>query len=95
MYRYIYIYCSYWSNTTYLVTFPEMTIVRCSRRYLFFKIWRKDNRRIFRNVRGCNIFFRGFPVLMASSLRPVLQTHLEICIFCSAIQYIKSKKQPV
>ena len=67
---YRYIYCSYWSNTTYLVTFPEMTIVRCSRRSIFLKIWRKDNRRIFINVRDCNIFSRGFPVLMASSLRP-------------------------
>ena len=41
------------------------------------------------------IFFQGFPVLMASSLRQVLQTYSEICIFCSAIQYIVSKKQPV
>ena len=32
---------------------------------------------------------------MASSLRQVLQTYSEICIFCSAIQYIVSKKQPV
>ena len=30
---------------------------------------------------------------MASSLRQVLQTYSEICIFCSAIQYIVSKKQ--
>ena len=34
-------------------------------------------------------------MLMASSLRQVLQTYSEICIFCSAIQYIVSKKQPV
>ena len=40
-------------------------------------------------------FFRGFPVLMARSLRKVLQTYSEICNFCSAIQYIVSKKQPV
>ena len=40
-------------------------------------------------------FFRGFPVLMVSSLRQVLQTYSEICIFCSVIQYIESKKQPV
>ena len=32
---------------------------------------------------------------MASSLRQVLQTYSEICIFCSVIQYIVSKKQPV
>ena len=40
-------------------------------------------------------FFRGFPVLMAGSLRQGLQTYSEICLFCSAIQYIVSKKQPV
>ena len=39
--------------------------------------------------------FRGVPVLMASYLRQVLQTYAEICIFCSAMQYIVSKKQPV
>ena len=41
------------------------------------------------------IFFKGFPVSMASSLRQVLQTYSEICFFCSAIRYIVSKKQPV
>ena len=34
-------------------------------------------------------------MLMAGSLRQVLQVNSEICIFCSAIQYIVSKKQPV
>ena len=33
-------------------------------------------------------------MLMAGSLRQVLQVNSEICIFCSAIQYIVSKKQP-
>ena len=32
---------------------------------------------------------------MASSLSQVLQRYLEICNFCSAIQYIASKKQAV
>ena len=32
---------------------------------------------------------------MASSLREVLQTYSEICIFCSTIQNIVCKKQPV
>ena len=41
------------------------------------------------------VFFQGFPVLIASFLRQVLQTYSEICIFCGAIQYIVSKKQPV
>ena len=34
-------------------------------------------------------------MLIASSLRNVLQTYSELCIFCSAIQYAASKKQPV
>ena len=32
---------------------------------------------------------------MAGSLRQVLRTYSEICLFCSAIQYIVSKKQSV
>ena len=32
---------------------------------------------------------------MPGSLRQVWQTYSEICLFCSAIQYIVSKKQPV
>ena len=32
---------------------------------------------------------------MACSFRQVLQTYSEICLFCSVIQYIVSKKQPV
>ena len=32
---------------------------------------------------------------MASSLWQFFQTYSEICIFCSVIQYIVSKKQPV
>ena len=57
--------------------------------------YKKDNSRFFRNVRGCNTFFKGFPVLMVSSLRQVLQIYSERCIFCSAVQYIVSRKQPV
>ena len=34
-------------------------------------------------------------MLMAGSLRQVLRTYSEICLICSAIQYIVSKKQPV
>ena len=40
-------------------------------------------------------FYRSFPVLMDSSLRQVLQRCSEICIFCSAIQYIVPQKQPL
>ena len=32
---------------------------------------------------------------MAGSLGQVLQTYSEICLFCSPIQYIVSKKQPL
>ena len=32
---------------------------------------------------------------MAIFLRQVFQTYSEICIFCSVIQYIRTKKQPV
>ena len=35
-----------------------------------------------------------FPVLMAGSLRQVLQIYSERRLFCSAIQYIVSKEQP-
>ena len=39
------------------------------------------------------IFFQGFFfVSIASSFRQVLQIYSEICIFCSMIQYIVSKK---
>ena len=34
-------------------------------------------------------------MLMTGSLRQVLLAYSEICLFCSAIQYIVSKKQPV
>ena len=34
-------------------------------------------------------------MLVAGSFRQVLQTYSEIYLFCSAIQYIVSKKQPV
>ena len=76
---YIYVLC----NTTYFLTFPEVAIVRCSRKYLFLKYGRKMR---------LQYFFRGLPMLMASSLRQVLQTYSEIQFFCSAIQYIKGPK---
>ena len=40
------------------------------------------------------ILFRGFPVLMASSLEH-FHRHIQICIFCSVIQYIVFNKLPV
>ena len=81
------IYCSYWCNTAYFLTFPGVTIVKCSKKYLFLKYGRKIRRAKFLEMLEVAIFFRGFPVLMASSLRLVLQTYSEICIFCSVIQY--------
>ena len=41
------------------------------------------------------IFFKGLPISMASSFRQFLQTYSGISIFCSAVQYVVSKKQPV
>ena len=73
----IYIYIL--SNTKYFVTFPEVAIVRCSRKYLFFKYGR-NIRAKFLGMLESAIFFRSLPVLMVSSLRQVLQTYSEICI---------------
>ena len=74
----IYILC----NTACFVTFPEVAIVRCSRKCLFLKYCRKMRAEFLE-------------MLMASSLRQFLQTYSEVCIFCSAIQHIVSKKQQV
>ena len=71
-----------------------MTIVRCSRKYLFSKYGRKIRAKFLEMLEAAT-FFRGFPMLMAGSLRQVLRTYSEICLFCSAIQYVMSKKQPV
>ena len=62
--QYIFILC----NTTYFVTFPEVAI-EVPQEIIVFEICQKDKGRFFRNVRGCNIFFKGLPTLMASSLR--------------------------
>ena len=39
------------------------------------------------------IFFKGFPVLMASSFRQVLQTYSKNVFFCCAIQYSYSVQE--
>ena len=72
-------FCSYWCNTTYFATFPEVTIVRCSKKYLFLKYDRKIRAEFLEMLEDAMYF----------------QTYAEICIFCSAMQYIVSKKQPV
>ena len=82
---YIYILC----NKTYFVIFPEVAIVRWSRKY-----WQKDKGRIFRNVRGCNIF-SGVCRVNGQFFNTILWSYSDICIFCSANQYIVSKKQLV
>ena len=42
------------------------------------------------------IFFQKFPNVNGQFLKTIFQeTYLEICIFCSAVQCIVSKKQPV
>ena len=61
---------------------------------LVFKVWQKDKGRIIRHVRGCNIF-QGFARVNGQFFETILQTYSDVCIFCSAIQYIVSKKQPV
>ena len=71
-----------------------MTIVRCSRKYLFLKYGRKIRAKFLEMLQAA-IFFSGFPVLMAGSLRQVLRTYSGICLFCRAIQYMVSQKQPV
>ena len=43
----------------------------------------------------CEVLSRKYWQKDKSSLRQVLQTYSAICLFCSAIQYIVSKKQPV
>ena len=60
MYIYICIYCSYWCNTTYFVAFPEVTIVRCSRKYLFLKYSRKKRAKFLEMLEAA-IFFQMFP----------------------------------
>ena len=41
------------------VTFPEVTIVRCSRKYLFLKYGRKIRAKFLEMLEGA-IFFQGF-----------------------------------
>ena len=41
------------------------------------------------------IFFQGFARVNGQLFKTILQTYSDMCIFCSAIQYIVSKKQPV
>ena len=72
--------CSYWFNTTNFVTFLEVTIVRCSRKYLFRQYGRKIGAE-FLEMREAAINFQVFSVLITSYLRQVFQRHSEICIF--------------
>ena len=55
------IYCSYWCNTVYSVTFSEETIVRCSTKYLFLKYGRKIRKVEFLKILQGAVFFQGFP----------------------------------
>ena len=73
-------------------TFPEVAIVRCSRKYLFLKYGRKI-RAEFLEMLEAAIVFQGFA--RGQFFKTILQTYSDICIFCSVIQYIVSKKQPV
>ena len=52
-------------------TFPEVAIVRCSTKYLVLNYATKF-RAEFLEMLDAAIFFRGFPMLMTSSLRHFL-----------------------
>ena len=86
---YIYILC----NTTYCVTFSEVSIEKCSGKYLFLK-YRRKVRAGFLEMLETAIFFQGFAHVNGWFFNTILQTHSEICIFCSSIQYMVPKKQP-
>ena len=59
--------------------FPEVAIVRCSRKYLFLKYGRKT-RAEFLEMLEAAIFFRDLPVLIASSLRQFCR-HIQVYAF--------------
>ena len=75
-------------------TFPKVAIVRCSSKYLFLKYGRKI-RAGFLEMLEAAIFFQGFARVNGQFFKTILQTYSDMCIFCSAIQYIVSKKQPL
>ena len=83
---YIYILC----NTTYCVTFSEVSIEKCSGKYLFLK-YRRKVRAGFLEMLETAIFFQGFAHVNGWFFNTILQTHSEICNFCSSIQYIVPK----
>ena len=88
------VYSSYWCNPAYFAIFPEVTIARCSRKYLFLKHGREIRRAKFLEILEAAIFFQGLSCVNGYFFQ-VLQTYSEICIFCSVIQYVVSKKQPM
>ena len=61
-----------------VISTPELTIVRCSRKYLFLKYGSKIRAEFLEMLeqRGCNIF-SGITVLMVSSLRQFLQIYIQ------------------
>ena len=83
---YIYILC----NTTYFITFPEVAIVRCSKKYLFLKYGRKIRAEILEMLEA-EIFFQGFARVNDNFADIFRNRHF----FCSTIQYTVSKKQAV
>ena len=68
--------------------------MRCSGKYLFLK-YRREIRAKFLEMLEAAIFFQGFSRVNGKFFKAILQMCSEICIFCSAIQYILPKKQPV
>ena len=53
------IYSSNWCNPAYFAIFPEVTIARCSRKYLFLKHGREIRRAKFLEILEAAIFFQG------------------------------------
>ena len=64
------IHCSYWFYTAYFVTFPEVTIVRYCKKWLFLKYVRKARRAEFLEMLETAIFFQKFSRVNGFLLSP-------------------------
>ena len=89
------IYCSYWGSTAYFVTISEVTIVRCSRKHLFFKYGRKTRRVEFLEMLQAAIFFQGFPRVNGYFFKISFAEIFRNTHFLQYDSVLVSKKQPV
>ena len=90
------IYVCVLSNATYFVTFPDVAIVRCSRKYLFLKYGKKIGAE-FLEILEVAIFFQGFAritgqfLFFKTSFADIFRNiHFFVVRF-----YMQSKKQSV